>query len=376
MTNLEIDNAYVGSDQVDRIYLGADIVWERTQPTPPEPVYSAMPLTFEIISAGTINWRPVSTTSSPIKTIQYRVNNNPWSTITSTYDSPSITVNAGDKVQFVGNNNTYASGTAGNHFVSQTAVFNAYGNVMSLIDASNYMNNTTMTSANTYAFATLFLDCTGLRSAENLILPATTLAEGCYSNMFSGCTELTSVPELGATTLAKSCYNAMFGNCTSLTGVPADYLPVKGLKENCYFGMFRNCTSLTAAPELPATSMAKYCYTSMFEDCDSLATAPSLPGKYLSDSCYYCMFKGCGSLLTAPEIINPTASASYVYSEMFYGSGVNYIVCKVKSPTSSRFSNWVRFVPSTGTFVKHPDATWTTGDSGIPTGWTVQDAVI
>ena len=37
--------------------------------------------------------------------------------------------------------------------------------------------------------------------------------------------------------------------------------------------------------------------------------------------------------------------------------------------------NWVDGVASTGTFVKNPNMSgWTTGEGGIPTGWTVQDA--
>ena len=40
----------------------------------------------------------------------------------------------------------------------------------------------------------MFYNCTSLKSAPNL--PATTLAEDCYKNMFTGCTNLTSVTML------------------------------------------------------------------------------------------------------------------------------------------------------------------------------------
>jgi hypothetical protein len=42
----------------------------------------------------------------------------------------------------------------------------------------------------------------------------------CYVNMFSGCTSLTTAPELPATTLAYACYQQMFVGCTSLTEAP------------------------------------------------------------------------------------------------------------------------------------------------------------
>ena len=57
---------------------------------------------------------------------------------------------------------------------------------MSLIDSTNFKNKLTISS--TYAFASIFRDCTKLVSAENLILPATTLADYCYQSMFLGCT--------------------------------------------------------------------------------------------------------------------------------------------------------------------------------------------
>ena len=47
-------------------------------------------------------------------------------------------------------------------------------------------------------------------------LPATTLANYCYSYMFYGCKSLTTAPELPATTLANDCYSKMFYGCSKL----------------------------------------------------------------------------------------------------------------------------------------------------------------
>ena len=57
-------------------------------------------------------------------------------------------------------------------------------------------------------------DITSLRSFN---LEQTTLATYCYKNMFSGCTGLTSAPELPATTLATYCYASMFYRCMKLS---------------------------------------------------------------------------------------------------------------------------------------------------------------
>jgi hypothetical protein len=60
--------------------------------------------------------------------------------------------------------------------------------------------------------------------------------------MFYGCTSLTQAPELPATTLDNSCYNELFRGCTSLTQAPE--LPATTLESNCYYSMFLGCTSL------------------------------------------------------------------------------------------------------------------------------------
>ena len=95
----------------------------------------------------------------------------------------------------------------------------------------------------------------------------------------------------------------------------------------------------------------------MFQDCESLTTAPELPALTLVSSCYTKMFYCCYSL--------------------------NYIKCLATNPSSQTgsanpyTSRWVENAGHvTGTFVKHPNATWPSGDSGKPHGWTVQDAVL
>ena len=277
--------------------------------------FSMEPLTFNILSAGTINWRASNT--APTKTINYKLNDGEWKSIKSNTGSsaPKINVAEGDKIQFRGNNTQYATGySAYNSFSGSTASFEVEGNIMSLIYGDNFKNKLTISSD--YAFAGLFQECVNLISAENLILPATTLASSCYSQMFGNCTSLTTAPQLPATKLANGCYGAMFMYCTSLATVPE--LPATTLATQCYYGMFYGCTSLTTAPELPATTLANNCYSYMFESCTSLTTAPELPAITLTTSCYSHMFQGCTSLTAAPAL-PATTLRSNCYSYMFYG---------------------------------------------------------
>ena len=372
------------------------------------------PLTFNILSAGTINWTASST--SIAKTIDYKLNDNEWVSITSNTgeSAPTITVNSGDKIQFRGNNAQYTTNSfMYNSFSGSTALFEVEGNIMSLIYGDDFKNKLTISS--NYAFASLFRGCTKLVSAENLILPATTLAKYCYTMMFEGCTSLTTAPALPATTLASNCYNNMFSGTNALPDcsnidfasstvvasggliglfagtkvtdndlerlLPKNdngryYLPATTLANSCYLNMFYKCTSLTTAPELPATTLANYCYQSMFQGCISLTTAPTLPATTLANYCYQSMFQGCTSLTTAPAL-PANRLADYCYYNMFKGcTSLNYIKCLATSISASDCtSNWVSGVASTGTFVKNPSMTsWPTDENGIPTGWTVQNA--
>lgn len=110
-----------------------------------------------------------------------------------------------------------------------------------------------------YIFTSLFNNAKRLISAENLILPATTLSTGCYINMFMSCTRLTSCPVLPAQTLTSYCYGYMFNSCSSLVNGCA--LPALELADNCYNAMFFRCSNLVNAPELPALTLANNCYT-------------------------------------------------------------------------------------------------------------------
>ena len=274
------------------------------------------PLTFNINSGGTINW--TASDSSVTKTIEYKLNGGEWVSITSNTgaSAPTITVNTGDKIKFRGSNTSYSDNASSySTFGSSTASFEVEGNIMSLINSTDFATLTAL--QNKYTFNGLFNGCTGLTSAENLVLPATTLAEGCYYSMFTNCAKLTKAPkELPSDTLTTNCYAQMFWNCKSLTVVPK--LSATKLATYCYSSMFAGCKSLITVPDLPATTLATNCYASMFKNCTSITTAPALPATTLATSCYRDMFYNCTSLTSAPAL--PATTLEYqCYNRMFYG---------------------------------------------------------
>ena len=193
----------------------------------------ATPLTLEALSDGTIK------VNSPKSGMQYSLNGGTKTTMTGTTE---IEVYEGDKVQL------YCTGTySGNYYETTikdgTAQVKVYGNIMSLVNETGYASATTLTDRYE-VFAGLFDGNAKLTDASGLLLPATTLARGCYASMFKGCTSLTAAPTLPAEKLASLCYRDMFYGCTSLTTAPT--LPATKLVSNCYLQMFYDCSSLSS----------------------------------------------------------------------------------------------------------------------------------
>ena len=357
-------------------------------------IYLKQYLTFIPTSgSSTFGWETPSASTASANTVYYSLDSgSTWISIAS---GETVTVGQGNKIFWKSSGLTGGIGS-----FTSTNYFDVEGNIMSLLYGDNFENQTSLSGKN-YAFFGLFSGCTNVVSAENLALPATTLANNCYDRMFSGCTSLTTAPTvLPATTLTQWCYDCMFANCSSLTTVPelpatklaswcyyymfwgctslttAPELPATTLANNCYAGMFYTCTSLTTAPELPATTLAEGCYGYMFCYCTSLTEAPELPATTLATYCYYEMFFDCTSLTTAP-VLSATTLAEMCYQSMFEGcTNLNYIKCLATNISANNCTtSWVTNVASNGTFVKDANMTsWTTGSNGIPTNWTVQNA--
>lgn len=302
------------------------------------------------------------------QTLEYSTDTTIWNTFNT---ATNIPLNNGDKVYVRG----VLSANNGEYNYTQfkmTGKIAASGNCNAIW---NYEDLNAPLKA--YCGFDMFRGCSSLTTAPEL--PATKLenARSCYHYMFYGCTSLITVPELPATVLDQHCYHYMFFGCTSLT-TAQKILPATKLTyaDFCYENMFERCTSLTTAPELPATKLGGQCYGYMFRRCTSLTTAPELPATELTNYCYNYMFDGCTSLTTAPEL--PATKLAYgCYENMFSNcTNLNHITCLATNISASIcVSNWTKGVASTGTFVKHSDMNnWSTGTSGIPSGWTVVDA--
>ena len=317
---------YYGGNEISKAYMGNNLVWEKEEINPFIKEYFTIQ---SLADNNTITFNKViDNVQLPVKPIKYSKDLNTWTDISFVSGGKStIVLNKGEKLYLKGNNSTYGRVVIGSRYnyyshaqFLATKNIDVMGNIMSLVYGDNFINNNTIESP--FTFLRLFFTTIKLVNAKDLILPATTLTERCYSGMFGGCEALTTAPTLPATTLAKSCYSMMF----------------------------ESCEALTTAPELPATTLTPYCYNSMFERCFALTAAPELPATTLTDYCYAYMFYDCYKLNYIKAMFTTTPSSTYT-------------------------SNWVYSVSSKGTFVKNSAATWNvTGSYGIPSGWTVQTA--
>lgn len=300
-------------------------------------VMEATPLTFEAMKAGAI-----VTYSGSTLPVEYSTDGIIW----SSYSNPITLTHIGDKVSFRGDNANYDTYDAGLFSCSKECYI--YGNVMSLLNSTNFATTNTLTEENIGAFSYLFYGNNNIYNhpSKKILLPATTLSTSCYHSMFSSCTNLTIAPELPATTLTYS----------------------------CYANMFQSCSNLTAAPALPATTLAGYCYREMFKDCFRMTTATKLPATTLETSCYEGMFSGCTRLTTAPSL-PATTLVNYCYREMFHNcASLNYVRCLATSIDAQDCTdNWLNGVAMYGTFRKATGTNWSgrNSNNGIPSGWTV-----
>ena len=282
-----------------KIFRGTTLIW----PTVPPRDYSTEYFTLEVIDTGNTGEFNFSSRGAILDSAEFSVNEGAWKYFVSA-STVEKTVSLGDtvRVRCVADSLTYSNILIYSARVGITgAKYKVYGNIMSLLYGSDFSGKTSFQAGSKYHLARIFNEDTYIVDAKNLILPATTLADNCYRQMFQGATSLVNGPEI-----------------------------------------------------LPATTLAKECYSNMFGGCASLVKAPILPAATLVDSCYAEMFYNCPNL--------------------------NYVKCLATDiSANSCTSLWLaRFIGSVlGTFVKHLSMnSWTISDSGIPSGWTVQDAVL
>ena len=313
----EYDRIPNGTTTATTTYVKGDLI--ESASTDCSTDYSTQYLTL-VAQTDSVSFKYDTATSS--NKLQYSLDNgSTWSNLSNGGSTPSV--NTGDKVLFKASRLSVNT-ERGIGRITPSSSATVEGNIMSLEYGDNFIEQTVI--QNNYQFRKLFSGVTTITSAENMVIPATTVRQQCYSQMFQGCTSLIKTPKtVGSSAMTWSgqyCFSNMFSYCTSLTTPSSTLLPALNLGTQCYWYMFEGCTALQTAPDLPAPNTASQCYQGMFKNCSSL----------------------------------------------------NYI--KVLSNSSFTMTEWVSGVASSGTFVKNPNATWSScGATRYPCGWTITDYI-
>lgn len=258
----DVKTFFINQNEVTKIQLNGTTLWQKSSgPTPPtpgpdytEPFYIENPNNSNI----TVTIKKYNNNYSPTLTIEYSTDKTTWTTLGNTSTSGlDIAIDGNSKMYFRCDTNYWSYNSYYNYFTA-TSTFNIGGNIMSLLYGSSFTGEETSLPSGGYSLRCLFQNSVNLIDASRLMLPATTLAQYCYSYMFYGCTSLTTAPEtLPATTLTDSCYRGMFQNCSNLTQEPA--LPATTLQPYCYYRMFYGCSSLNYVKCLATDISASNC---------------------------------------------------------------------------------------------------------------------
>ena len=349
----EIDNAYVGSEQVDKIYLGGDEVWSATHaPDGSDDINYTEPLTCVILKAGLqvyLRYAPepdATAATDYMKSIYYSVNGGDPVKIDATTSgsaaqtddnifSPtygyrrvnyqlmkgnSISFSVGDKIQFWGTGDgSWANKKTLAYFVNTTAsgTFSAenggmifwYGNVNSLLCSPEEFAQNHNGNAGEYSFYGLYRTKTGQTFSDEYITSAATI------NYIGGKTgKHILLPE-----------------------------PLNGVQPYQYAYMFWG-TNLLVDLTLPT---------------EKVPIGPS--GITAYDHLFFFDYND----TVSPNTLNPTPR-------------LNKIECMAKGQNLSA-PGWISttspsYYPQTyGTFIMHSTSDWIrNSDSGVPQGWQVE----
>ena len=190
----------------------------------------------------------------------------------------------------------------------QYIVSDANKNLYNLDDPTpaSYKNDPTITFVPNKKMDTYFNSGTFENMKYIKGLPFYNCTRTDMTDMFSGCSSLTTIPFLDTSNVIKMTY--LFAQCSNLITVPQ----LNTSKVTHMGAMFAGCRKLATIPRLDASS-AKY-MTYMFEGCRNLIEVPPLVTSKVLDMAY--MFHYC-SLLTSIPMLD-TSKATNI-SGMFAG---------------------------------------------------------
>lgn len=155
-----------------------------------------------------------------------------------TYPSEKkITLNKNETLAFCG----YQTSWNGEGRITGSKQFSIGGNLASLIVGDSYEEAGAGISS--YTFLDCLKNCKTIISAKDLIIPMENTYTNCFKSMFDGCSNLVEPPALlPALSVNDASYRNMFKDCSSLKRSPV--IRAQSYKSTSFQQMFLNCKSL------------------------------------------------------------------------------------------------------------------------------------
>ena len=243
---------------------------------------------------------------------------------------------------------------------------NMFTNCTSLVKGTDPIIIDFSHDANTYGYSvceSMFAGCTALDSEPIIYAGSSSSSKSfgkyCFYNMYNGCismdsniTEFTITPNtitnthtIYGGTFSEGCFREMYTNCTSLTSP----LNIMGgtIGNYCCCEMYKGCTSLTTVPTIMvASSLGEHAFDSAFTTCIGLSTVTStsyFTARTVGAYCFYRAFKNCKLLTTMPPL-NINSYGDHACEEMFMSSGISDIGISLNNATTvGKFSFYSMF---------------------------------
>ena len=231
-TTIKVEMTVPGSDETSSLQYIVNVI--PVQAADLKALDIVTPLTLVAVEDGSIaiDFKGGITLENDI---YYTINNGEEQSISkNTVGTATIQVKKGDMVQLYSNNTSLGGGSVAGVRGATRAVEEGakyinikpsmkteiFGNIMSLLKGKDNLETADAIEGSN-AFYGLFEGADKLVNSESreLMLPATELTGGCYTNMFSGCSSLEAAPELPAPKTEDGCYAGMFSGCSNLTAV-------------------------------------------------------------------------------------------------------------------------------------------------------------
>ena len=200
---------------------------------------------------------------------------------------------------------------------------------------------------------------------------------GAFQQMFDGCTNLRTAPELHQIQLSGYGYYQMFRDCKSLTVAPTIVATTFPLTYGYHCAnMFHRCSALTTADfVLQPSAIGDRTYQEMFRECSNLVTGPTVNATSASGiNSLMSMFLGDSKLeYSSPFELKIGTLVNGCYSHLFYQcrkiNNVKLLATDVSA--TNCLQNWLYGVATGGTLTATAGLNLPTGVNGVPTSWTL-----